>query len=204
MDGILASMELILILGPMKSGKSIDLISHFSSFRYTAQPFGLYQSAHNVRDERIWSRNGLAMEATKIATLADTLDKRYSQIGIDEMHMFDESEADIVEELLKRGTKVVVSSLDTDYQGRLFAVVKRLLELGPKEVRYKRAVCDTCRIPEAVYTQVLRDGKPVTRGIPPSVPDDGTFSYQSLCRKCFVKEDAFKPEDIAELVASTG
>lgn len=181
-------MELILILGPMKSGKSLDLISYFSFLQYTNKTFGLYQPLRNVRDEQIHTRHGISMEAKKVTTLAEALDSSYDVIGVDEMHMFPESEALIIEQLLKNGKKVVVSSLDTDPYGRLFEIVRCLLELGPKEVRYRRAACECCKNPEAVYTQILQNGEPVISGIPASVPDDGTYGYRSVCRHCFVKE----------------
>jgi len=189
--GILAAkntrfMHLTLILGPMKSGKSLELISKFAPLKYTNQKFALYQSAKNVRDGQIATRNGIEIEAKKVESLAEALDQKFDILGVDEMHMFPESDVEVVQELLKQGTRLIVSALDTDYQGRLFLVVKRLLEIGPNEVWYRRAVCDLCRYPEAVYTQVLRNGDPITEGIPPSVPDDGTFGYRSVCRNCFV------------------
>jgi len=174
----------------MKSGKSLELISYFSFLTYTNQSFALYQPMRNVRDEQIHTRHGMQMEAKKVTTLAEALTAPEGIIGIDEMHMFPESEGVIVEQLLKQGKKVVVSSLDTDPYGRLFGVIRNLFELGPKEVRYRRAACECCRNPEAVYTQILQNGEPVTKGIPASVPDDGTFGYRSVCRHCFVKEPA--------------
>ena len=180
-------MELILILGPMKSGKSLELISHFAPLKYTDRKFVLYQSTRNVRDGQIFTRDGMELSAKKVSSLKEALDQNFSVIGIDETHMFDEREADTIEQLLKRGTKIIASALDTDFQGKLFPIVKRLLELGPKEVRYRRAACDDCRSPEAIYTQVLRGTVPVTQGISPSVPDDGTFNYKAVCRDCFVR-----------------
>jgi thymidine kinase len=102
--------------------------------------------------------------------------------------MFAEEEVVALEKLLLNGVEVVVSGLDTDYRGRMFGVVKRLLELAPKEVRYKRAVCYGCRIFDAAYTQIFHQGIPVTRGLPAVVPDDGTYGYKPACRHCFVRE----------------
>ena len=82
-------MELTLILGPMKSGKSFDLISHFAPLKYTNIPFALYQSAKNVRDAEIWSRNGISLEAKKVHDLSETLASCAKVIGIDEVHMFE-------------------------------------------------------------------------------------------------------------------
>lgn len=179
-------MDLTLILGPMKSGKSFDLISHFAPLKYTDIPFVLYQSARNVRDEHISSRNGVVISAEKVSSLAEALDKNFAVVGIDELHMFDPKDVSVIAELLNRGVKVVGAGLDIDYQGKMFDIVRALLELGPKEVKYKRAVCEICRQPNAVYSQVFNNGVPLTGGMPSVIPDDGTFTYQPVCRNCFV------------------
>lgn len=180
-------MELTLILGPMKSGKSYDLISYFAPLKYTTIPHVLYQSQRNVRDEQVTSRNGVALAAQKISDLREALTGDWRVVGIDETHMFPASSVEIVEELLKRGVKVIVSGLDLDYRGHMFEVIKGLLELGPKEVRYKRAVCELCKNPEAIYTQVLKMGEPIVADLPPVLPDDGTYTYMTTCRNCFVR-----------------
>lgn len=180
-------MDLTLILGPMKSGKSYDLISFFAPLKYTTIPFKLYQSARHVREDQVTSRNGVSLEAQQVIDLQNALVEEYQVIGIDESHMFTMGDVSIVENLLKKGIKIVMSGLDLDYRGKMFDVVRGLLELGPKEVRYKRAVCEKCKSPEAMYTQVLNRGVPVTGGMPSVIPDDGTFSYQATCRHCFVR-----------------
>jgi thymidine kinase len=181
-------MDLTLIVGPMKSGKSFDLISYFAPLKYTDIPFMLYQPLKNQRDSQIWSRNGVEMNAKKVHSLAEALESNFQVIGVDEFHMFEPAEVDVIEKLLRKGVKVVVSGLDTDYQGRMFEIIKRLLELGPKEVRHKRAVCEICKKPAAVHTQILSQGVPMTDNLPPVVPDDGTYEYKSVCRGCFVKK----------------
>lgn len=180
-------MQLTVILGPMKSGKSYELISHFAPLRYTTIPHGLYQSSRNVRDAQIESRIGTILEARKVTSLAEILPFDQQIVGIDEFHMFAPEDVVHVESLLRRGTRVVVSSLDTDYQGRLFESIKNLLELGPHEVKFKRAVCETCKNPEAIYSQVYHNAEPVLDGMPPVIPDDGTFTYAPVCRGCFVR-----------------
>ena len=178
-------MDLTLILGPMKSGKSFDLIRHFAPLTYTNIPFILFQSSRNVRDSQISSRGGMAIEAVKVDRIPYDIDARV--IGIDEMHMFGPENIPTIERLLKKRIEIIASGLDTDYQGKMFEITKGLMELGPKEVRYKRAVCEICKSPTAVYSQVLRSGLPITEGMPPVIPDDGTYTYQALCRYCFVK-----------------
>lgn len=180
-------MSLTLILGPMKSGKSYDLISYFAPLKYTEISHALFQPVKNVRDEHIQSRNGSLISAQKIERLADLQKTDADVIGIDEFHMFGEEGMEVVDDLLRRGKQVIVSSLDTDYRGRLFANVVYLFSLGPKEVRFRRAVCELCKTPDAVYTQVFHGEEPVLGGMPASIPDDGTFRYVPMCRRCFVK-----------------
>lgn len=181
-------MPLTLILGPMKSGKSRILIEHFLGLEKTNTPFALFQSALNVRDEKIRSRDGIEMDGKKVHTLAEALKLDVRAVGIDEIHMFDEQEADIIARLLERSIEVVAAGLPTDYRGQMFAIVRRLLELKTIEMRYHHAVCEVCRIPKAVYTQVLRGDIPMTDGLPPSLPEDGTYLYKPVCGRCFVKK----------------
>lgn len=180
-------MDLTIILGPMKSGKSFNLISYFAPLKYTDISFALYQSDRNVRDAQISSRNGLALEAQKIHSLHDIADNAASVIGIDELHMFEPDDVAAIARLLQKGTKIIAAGLDLDYKGNMFEVVKKLLELGPKEVLYKRAVCEKCRLPKAVYSQVFHNLVPVTNGMPSVLPDDGTFTYQPVCHACFIR-----------------
>jgi thymidine kinase len=186
-------MDLTLILGPMKSGKSFELISRFSPLQYSDVKYGLYQSDRNVRDAGIASRGGTTITATKIPTLAVLLDNDDEMVGIDEVHMFPPEEADVVAALLGRGTQVFASGLDMDYRGRMFDVVKRLLELGPHDVYYRRAVCEVCRRPHATHTQVFRNGQPLVEGVPSVIPEDGTYEYKPVCRACFVQKSLFYP-----------
>jgi thymidine kinase len=58
--------------------------------------------------------------------------------------------------------------------------------MGPREVKYKRAVCEVCKSPDAIHTQVYHKEKPLTGGAPSIIPEDGTYMYLAVCRKCFV------------------
>jgi len=173
----------------MKSGKSFELISRFAHLKYAQIPFALFNSSKNVRDKNVFSRNGgLELEAKKVDSLNQIKADGLKIIGIDEIHMFDEQDYLMVEKFLKQGIEVVVSGLDNDYRGRMFGIISRLLELGPREVKYKRAVCECCKIPEAVYTQILKDDEPLLDGLEAVVPEDGNYVYQPVCRNCFVKK----------------
>ncbi len=181
-------MSLTLILGPMKSGKSYELISFFAPLTYTKLKFGLYQSVHNVRDSFLTSRNGVKLEAKKINSLREILNDDVEVIGIDEIHMFEPEDIEVIEKLLKKGVRIIISGLDTDYEGKLFDTIARLIELVPEEIKYRQAVCEICQTPAAIYTQILKNNQPITSGLQPLVPEDGTYNYLAVCRNCFKKE----------------
>jgi thymidine kinase len=181
-------MDLTVILGPMKSGKSLELISLMSPLAYTATPFRVYQSDRHVRDNEVKSRIGASMPTSKVRDLESLLDDDVQVVGVDEIHMFQPSDVESIKWLLSKGTRVVVSGIDLDHRGKMFDVVKAVLELGPEKVIYRRSVCDVCHEFTAVNTQVLKDSKPFIEDLGESraLPADGTYTYEARCRKCFV------------------
>ena len=181
-------MELSLVLGPMKSGKSLDLIAQVAPLAYSRLSCAVVQSARHVRDARIVSRTGASLPTLKLETLEPLLHTTEDVVAIDEVHMFTPADVRVVEELVLRGTKVLACGIDLDHRGELFATIRALLELGPTDVRYRRAVCDRCQDLHAAFTQVLCDGVPFLEplGASEPIPDDGTFTYEALCRRCCV------------------
>lgn len=178
---------LTLILGPMKSGKSLELIARVAPYEFANQRVLYLQPKANVRDQGIRSRLGVDTKASSIGSLQEA-PHNYDVIGIDEVHMFDAQDLGVIEAWLHKGKSLFISGLDLDYRGRMPKIIKRLLELKPEAVVYKIAACDICKQYQAQFSQILRHGKPVTSGLPVIVPEDGTYVYQARCRTCFVKE----------------
>lgn len=174
------------ILGPMKSGKSLELIAQVAPYEHTDQKVLYVQPEANVRDHGIQSRLGVNATALSVRSLHD-VNPNFDVIGIDEVHMFDEENADVIESWLHQNKNVVTSGLDLDYRGKLLPIVMRLIELKPEQLITKISVCDVCKEYRAPYTQILNNSQPVLSGLPSVVPEDGTFEYQARCRDCFVK-----------------
>ncbi len=180
--------KLILILGPMKSGKSLELIKFFSPLKFSRKRFLLYQPFKNVRDKEVSSRTGLAMESKKIKSLSE-IDISLDVVGIDEIHMFPAWQVKFIESLLENKKEVIISGLDLDYKGEMFNTIKKLLELGPDDIIYKRAVCEICKNERAKFTQIVDlFGNPILEGLESVVPDNGKYSYRAVCRKHFLKK----------------
>ena len=180
------SGELTLILGPMFSSKSLMMYAHFAPLAYTNEKHELFTSEKNPRDK--WSRSEVLIKYTKIRSLASIIEQPYAVIGIDEIHMFEPEEADIIKKILLQGTHVFASGLDMDYRGIVYEIVIRLLGLGPTAVDYRKAACHVCKKGNAAFTQIFHYGVSVLEGLPPIVVDDGTYEYRSACLKHFVRK----------------
>ena len=182
-------MDLTVILGPMKGGKSLEMISLLSPLQHAGIAHRVYQSARHGRDTAVTSRSGGSLATTvKAHSLAGAADGDVQVIGVDEIHMFTVADIAVLGAAVRSGIKVVVAGIDLDHRGQLFAPVRALFELAPEKVIYRRAVCDVCRSLDATHTQVLEHGKPMIRELAPStaLPDDGTYAYEARCRRCVV------------------
>lgn len=175
-----------LILGPMKSGKSLELLGRMSPYEHTNQEVLYVQPEANVRDHGIQSRLGINATALSVKSLAD-VNQPFDVIGIDEVHMFDKVDGFVIDSWLGQNKNIIASGLDLDYRSKMLPIVIRLLELKPDKLIHKLSVCDSCKKYNAKFTQILKNNIPVLGGLPPVVPEDGTYDYQARCRDCFTK-----------------
>lgn len=191
---------LTVILGPMKSGKSLELISELAPLEYANLRYKVYQSSRHVRDAELSSRVGATLPTEKVPSLHVALDGPLDVVGIDEVHMFSASDVAVVRELLGRGIQVIAGGIDLDHRGELFPTVKALFELGPDKVLHRKAVCDVCHEFSAVYTQVLDRGTPFTADLGgAALPDTGSYTYEPRCRRCFVRPQEIVDGEYLEL-----
>jgi len=180
-------MALTLIMGPMKSGKSLELIARVAPYEFAEKKVLYLQPHSDVRDSGITSRAGINTKASRVKSLAE-IDNGFDVIAVDEVNMFDEKDYKTIDKWVGEGKEVFVSGLDLDYSGRLMPIVKKIFELKPDLLITKLAVCDVCHRYNAQFTQILDKGKPVLEGLPSLVPEDGTYVYEARCRDCYVRK----------------
>jgi thymidine kinase len=181
-------MAFTLILGPMKSGKSLELIARVAPHEFAKHKVLYVQPVQNVRDQGICSRLGLSTASIAVGSLHD-IATEFDVIGIDEIHMFGPADVRYLAGIIKAGKEVVASGLDLDYRGRMQPTIHLLMELKPDKLVLKLAVCDACNRYEAQFTQILHGDNLVLYGLPAIVPEDGTYDYQARCRTCFVQSN---------------
>lgn len=180
-----------LFVGPMMSGKTARLLSEIASLQHAKIPYVVLQPAINTRDgKQVVSRSGSKLDAGANVLIVDKFPsvevlKAYEIIAIEEFHLFDAKMIHIIRQLLKLGKTIYAAGLDMDYRGQLTANYTKLLRLSPTEVVYLRAACTGCGNLDACYTQVYLKGNVVTKGIPTTIPEDGTYAYKPVCRRCF-------------------
>eukprot|EP01121_Diplochlamys_sp_Union-15-3_P020076 TRINITY_DN7713_c0_g1_i1.p1 TRINITY_DN7713_c0_g1~~TRINITY_DN7713_c0_g1_i1.p1 ORF type:complete len:198 (-),score=21.36 TRINITY_DN7713_c0_g1_i1:6-599(-) len=178
--------EIQLILGPMFSGKSTELLrrirrftiakrkclvlKHNKDIRYTAEAL----STHD-RQEFV------AVPCDKLLPLVDNkITDEYSVIGIDEGQFF----SDIVqfcEQMANEGKTVIVAALDGTFERKPFGQVLQLIPLAESVVKLN-AVCMICLATASFSLRLTRDKEVVQIG--------GTESYIAVCRKCYHLESA--------------
>ncbi len=183
--------ELTLIIGPMKSSKTLMMCAHFKTLGHTDIAFQVFSPTKDTRDIEGWeSEAGIILESKIVDSLESALDKKYEEIGIDEIHMFDPGQADIIKKILMHPTDVIVSGLDMDYRGVMYEIIRKLLEFGPVRVDYRRAVCHVCKKWNAAFTQIMEGSEPMTGGLPSILVADGThkYSYVAACLEHFVRK----------------
>jgi thymidine kinase len=136
----------------------------------------------------ITSHSGLGISSdnvTKASEIMDKLSPRTEVIGIDEAQFLGEEIVDVCTKLANLGKRVIVAGLDTDYRGRPFEPMPRLLAIA-EEITKLLAICMRCGNP-AVHTQRLVESEELI------VVGAGGM-YEARCRRCFEPNPALAQE----------
>lgn len=178
-------MQLTLITGPIKSAKSLELITQATPYEIAGRRVLYVHPKRNVRDKIVRSRIGLSKPSVKVDHLKD-ISQGFDVLAIDEAHMFDTAE-DIkaLKAWLLEGKTLIISGLDMDYSGKIMKAVSGILQLAPDTHIHKNSVCEVCQSLRGTHTQIISKGKVIKKGLPQVVPEDGTYVYRAVCRTCF-------------------
>ena len=184
-------MTLEVIIGPMFSGKTSELIRLVEREAYARRKAAVFKPSFDTRysAKQVASHNGLRYEAfsiaatkagvTRIASLADS--KRLDVIGVDEVNFFPNAIVGVLDAQANT-RKVIACGLNLNFKAQPF---KSTMELAARadRVRYLSAVCVRCG-GEATRTQRLVGGRPAPRSSPVIVVG-GKELYEPRCRNCY-------------------
>jgi thymidine kinase len=179
--------NLELILGPVCSGKSAELLRRIDRYQIAGYNILLVKPKIDTRSKTVKSRNGAESKCVTLEKAESVFDvvvdnvleenKQVSIVAFDEAQFFDDIYV-VVKELLSRDFKVLVSGLDTDFHGEPFGDILKLVTLSDTVTKLT-AVCMKCKGDNAIFSQKLRVG-----GNQVEIGD--LELYQPRCNNCFV------------------
>jgi thymidine kinase len=169
------------VVGPMFSGKSEELIRRLRRAEIARQRVQIFKPIIDQRysTNGIVSHSGLELASDLVRTAEDILVKvepRTEVVGIDEGQFLGEGLLDVCTKMADLGKRVIVTGLDTDFMGRPFEPMPRLLAIA-EEITKLLAICVRCGNP-AVHTQRLVASEELI------VVGAGGM-YEARCRRCF-------------------
>lgn len=182
MDIVKGNMGWIeVIVGPMFSGKSEELIRRLRRAEIGKQRVQIFKPVIDQRYAKngIVSHSGLEIPSELVQTGNDILEKvaaRTEVIGVDEAQFLGDSIVSVSARLADLGKRVIITGLDTDFMGRPFEPMPRLLAVA-EEITKLLAICMRCGNP-AVHTQRLVASEELI------VVGAGGM-YEARCRRCF-------------------
>ncbi|MBS4536484.1 thymidine kinase [Clostridium sp. D2Q-14] len=172
------------VVGPMYSGKSEELIRRLKRAQIAKQKIQVFKPAIDNRYsvDEVVSYNGdkiLGECISKAEEILELLKEDTEVVGIDEIQFLDDEVVHIARSLADRGLRVIVAGLDMDFRGEPFGPTPNILAIADF-VDKLTAVCMKCGSP-ANRTQRLINGKPAKYN-EPTILVGATESYEARCR----------------------
>jgi len=185
-------LTLEVIIGPMFSGKTSELIRLVEREVYAKKKGAIFKMAFDKRysARQVVTHNGLRYGAYTVASSKKGLDKidelvktkRLDAIGVDEVNFFPEALVGLLDRLADT-KRVIACGLNMNFRAEPFPTTMHLAARADR-VRYLSAVCVVCG-QEATRTQRLIGGKPAPKDSP-TIVVGGKEMYEPRCRTCYV------------------
>ena len=184
-------MTLEVIMGPMFSGKTSELIRLVEREVYAKKQGAIFKVAFDKRysAKQVVTHNGLRYAAYTVASSSEGLrriedlteSRGLDAIGVDEVNFFPQELVGVLDRLAD-SRKVIACGLNLNFKAEPFPTTMQLAARADR-VRYLSAVCVVCG-QEATRTQRLIGGKPAPRNSPIIVVG-GKEIYEPRCRTCY-------------------
>jgi thymidine kinase len=184
MKGFPPKGQIQVILGPMFSGKTTELIRRLKRYQFANHRCLIikYQRDTRYDKENISTHDHQTMSAVACLQLdtlltGDLVDQ-FSVIGIDEGQFFPDT-VEFTEQMANRGKTVIVAALDGSYQRRGFGDILNLIPLAESVIKLT-AVCMIC-FEEASFTKRIGAEKQLE-------VIGGAEKYMAVCRRCYMDD----------------
>jgi len=191
-----------LIVGPMFSGKSEELIRRVNRSLIARQRVQVFKPAIDARyiPEAVASHDGRSLKAVPVADTAgirELLADDTQVVAIDEGQFFDEAVIVLALELADGGKRVILAGLDLDFRGEPFGPMPALLAHA-EVVEKLTAICSCGRA--ATRTQRLIGGQPAHYD-DPVILVGAAERYEPRCREHHVVLKGERPVPLFDLAS---
>lgn len=178
-----ASGWIEVICGSMFSGKTEELIRRLRRAEIANQQVAIFKPLVDNRysDELIVSHDNNSVTSIAVAHAIEIVSivKSASVIGIDEAQFFEDDLVDVCTKLANEGSRLIVAGLDTDYLGKPFGPIPKLMAIA-EFVTKVHAICVDCgHLAQYSYRLVPGEGQ---------ILIGATKEYKPLCRSCYNKK----------------
>ena len=170
------------VCGSMFSGKTEELIRRLRRAQFANQVIAIFKPRVDNRysDVEVVSHDLHKIISTPISDPAEMLNvgDEVQVIGIDEAQFFPDSLVEVCQQLANRGIRVIAAGLDTDYLGKPFGPMPRLMAVA-EDVQKVHAICVKCGNLANHSHRLLNSDELVVLG--------EKDIYEPLCRECYNK-----------------
>jgi thymidine kinase len=199
------SGKLTTIVGPMSSGKTLELIRKISINKIQDKKILVVKhniDTRNIKNPKeinhvkVQSRIGIEydaiafQDATELLIYVRNLNKIAGYpdvIAIEEGQFFSQELRHVVDCFIEYGIDVIVTGLNQTFRGEPFGVMSDLISMSD-EIILLQGVCAVCK-KEATKTQRLINDKPAPYNSPTIIvgAEEGTERYECRCINCWEK-----------------
>lgn len=171
-----------IILGPMFSGKTTQLIQHYKKNKYIGKTVCVINYSEDTRyhDDMLSTHDKIMIPCTFLQKLGDVdksiLDSAHVII-INEGQFFEDLFEFVLEMVEKQNKSVYVCGLDGDFKRNRFGKILDLIPYCDKLTKLN-SLCSVCRdgTPGIFSHRITKETSQVVIG---------SDNYQPLCRKCY-------------------
>jgi len=170
------------IVGSMFSGKSEELIRRVRRAQIARQKVQVFKPRIDDRysKEEIASHSGMTHISKPVMTAADLMKELHDDtqvVAIDEGQFFDMGLVEVVNDLARKGRRVIIAGLDQDYTGKPWEPMPQLLAIA-EYITKTHAICMKCGQPANYSQRTFESEERVAVG--------ASDKYEARCRMCFV------------------
>lgn len=177
--------QIQLILGPMFSGKSTELIRRISRYTISEKKCVIIKYSKDNRysnhDDKLYTHNKEIHEAISTHSLTNGLSiqikEEYDVIGIDEGQFFTDLDV-FCEEMCNHGKIVIIAALSGTFQRKSWKSVSNIIPLA-NEISHLTSICHKCKKDGASFTYRISQEEEIT-------VIGGIEKYWAVCNKCYL------------------